>query len=86
VPITITEHIGPATDNDYDMQYRFINCPWCRKPQGFRFTSTQHCSDCNRDILDALKLMFNIRYRTAYHKGLVSKAGVWINNPLRRRF
>jgi hypothetical protein len=86
VPIIITEHVGVATDNAEGMQYRFIDCPWCEKPQGFRFTSTEHCSDCNRAIIDALKLMLNIRYRTAYHKGLVSKAGIWIADPLNRRF
>jgi len=86
VPITITEYIGQAADNDYGMQYRFINCPWCKKPQGFRFTSTQHCADCNRCIIDALKLMHNPQYRVAYHKGMISKAGVWLNDPLKRRF
>jgi hypothetical protein len=86
VPIIITEYVGPAFDNADNVQYRFIECPWCEIPQGFRFTSTEHCSDCNRAIIDGLKLMLNDRYRIAYHRGTVSKAGIFMTDPLKRRF
>ncbi len=78
MPIIVTEQIGRTTDNDQGMQYRFISCPYCRRPQIFRFNSTQYCQDCNKPIIDGLKLMHNLKYRVAYHLGIIGSSGVWL--------
>lgn len=86
MPITVTEYIGQAVDNGYDIQLSFINCPWCKRPQGFRFTPITYCSDCNRGIIDALKLICNIRYRVAYHRHIINDAGIQMDGTLGREF
>ena len=71
---------GQKCDNPDGIAYRFIVCPFCSKSQAFRFTSTRYCSDCNKLLIDALKLRHNASFRTAFHTGQINLNGVWVGD------
>ena len=81
MPITLTVEYAKRGENILDnsdgMTYRKIKCPFCDADQVFRYRSTEKCDSCNSRIIDGLKLLFNPKYKLAFHWGYVTDNGVW---------